>query len=90
MDVTEAAGVVDRDGRGLGVVAADLDDDGRIDLYVANDGSDTVTVIETDDGDIAGRRSRKLFARRRSALSRLFIERGWWTYPCPPGPWIAP
>ena len=27
----------DRDGRGLGVVAADLDDDGRIDLFVAND-----------------------------------------------------
>ena len=26
-----------RDGRGLGVVAADLDDDGRVDLFVAND-----------------------------------------------------
>src|SRR5262249_34580888 len=26
-----------RDGRGLGVVAADLDEDGRIDLFVAND-----------------------------------------------------
>jgi enediyne biosynthesis protein E4 len=37
VDVTARAGVVDRDGRGLGVVAADLDDDGRIDLYVAND-----------------------------------------------------
>jgi tetratricopeptide (TPR) repeat protein len=36
-DVTAAAGVVDHDGRGLGVVAADLDDDGRMDLYVAND-----------------------------------------------------
>jgi tetratricopeptide (TPR) repeat protein len=39
VDVTEAAGFTDPDGRGLGVVAADLDDDNRIDLYVANDGS---------------------------------------------------
>jgi tetratricopeptide (TPR) repeat protein len=37
VDVTAASGMVDHDGRGLGVVAADLDDDGRIDLYVAND-----------------------------------------------------
>ena len=31
------AGFIDPNGRGLGVVAADLDDDNRIDLYVAND-----------------------------------------------------
>ncbi len=37
VDVTTASGFVDPDGRGLGVVAADLDDDNRIDLYVAND-----------------------------------------------------
>ena len=37
VDVTAEAGIVDRDGRGLGVVAADLDDDGRLDLFVAND-----------------------------------------------------
>ncbi len=37
VEVTAAAGFVDPEGRGLGVVAADLDDDGRIDLYVAND-----------------------------------------------------
>ena len=37
VDVTAEAGIVDRDGRGLGVVAADLDDDGKIDLFVAND-----------------------------------------------------
>ncbi len=37
VDVTTEAGIVDRDGRGLGVVAADFDGDGRIDLFVAND-----------------------------------------------------
>ena len=37
VDVTDEAGIADRDGRGLGVVAADLDADGRIDLFVAND-----------------------------------------------------
>jgi len=37
IDVTREAGIVDIDGRGLGVLAADLDDDGRTDLYVAND-----------------------------------------------------
>ena len=39
VDVTAEAGIVDRDGRGLGVVAADLDDDGKTDLFVANDTS---------------------------------------------------
>jgi enediyne biosynthesis protein E4 len=37
VDVTDQAGIIDRNGRGLGVVAADLDDDGRVDLFVAND-----------------------------------------------------
>lgn len=37
VDVTEGAGIVDRDGRGLGVVAADVDDDGLVDMFVAND-----------------------------------------------------
>ncbi len=37
VDVTREAGIDDPDGRGYGVVAADLDNDGRIDLFVAND-----------------------------------------------------
>ncbi|WP_435005107.1 FG-GAP-like repeat-containing protein [Tundrisphaera lichenicola] len=37
VDVTDEAGIVDKDGRGLGVVANDLDGDGRVDLFVAND-----------------------------------------------------
>lgn len=39
VDVTAEAGIVDVDGRGLGVVASDLDADGKLDLYVANDGT---------------------------------------------------
>ncbi len=37
IDVTREAGIADANGRGLGVLAADLDEDGRIDLFVAND-----------------------------------------------------
>ncbi len=37
VDVTEQAGIIDRNGRGMGVVAADLDSDGKVDLFVAND-----------------------------------------------------
>jgi hypothetical protein len=36
-EATVAAGLADTTGKGLGVVAADLDDDGWTDLYVAND-----------------------------------------------------
>jgi tetratricopeptide (TPR) repeat protein len=39
VDITAASGLAEAGGRGLGVVAADLDDDDRIDLYVANDGT---------------------------------------------------
>jgi hypothetical protein len=39
VDVTKEAGFVDPDGRSLGVVAADLDGDGKVDLFVANDGT---------------------------------------------------
>jgi hypothetical protein len=37
VDVTAEAGITDLDGRGLGVVAADLDQDGKIDIFVSND-----------------------------------------------------
>lgn len=36
-DVSSAAGILNPEGKGLGVVAADFDDDGWMDLYVAND-----------------------------------------------------
>jgi tetratricopeptide (TPR) repeat protein len=37
VDMTERSGTSERSGRGLGVVATDVDGDGRVDLYVAND-----------------------------------------------------
>ncbi len=39
VDISKEAGIssADRDGRGLGVVAADLDGDQKVDLFVAND-----------------------------------------------------
>jgi hypothetical protein len=36
-DVTEKMGITDIDGRGMGVGAADYDNDGFVDIYVAND-----------------------------------------------------
>lgn len=39
VDVTEASGIVAPNGKGLGVLVADLDDDGWPDIYVANDGT---------------------------------------------------
>ncbi|MGE5193092.1 MAG: FG-GAP-like repeat-containing protein [Deltaproteobacteria bacterium] len=38
-DATHASGMLAPDGRGLGVIVADLDDDGWPDVYVANDGT---------------------------------------------------
>ena len=49
-DVTEQAGVLRRDGRGMGVVAADVNRDGRIDLYVANDMCPHFLFLEQGNG----------------------------------------
>ncbi|WP_165229982.1 CRTAC1 family protein [Aquisphaera insulae] len=49
-DATERAGILRKDGRGLGVVAADVNRDGRIDLYVANDGCPHFLFLNRGDG----------------------------------------
>ena len=49
-DVSEAGGVENpAEGKGLGVVAGDFDDDGRTDLYVAND--NTRNFLYSNQGD---------------------------------------
>jgi hypothetical protein len=49
VEASRAAGIADRSGKGLGVVAGDLDGDGDDDLYVAND--DTPNFLWRNRGD---------------------------------------
>ena len=49
-DVTVATGVDKEFGHGLGVVSADFNDDGWIDIYVANDGDPNQLWINQKDG----------------------------------------
>jgi len=49
-DVTAKAGIDGQFGHGLGIVAADLNDDGWTDIYVANDGDPNQLWINQKDG----------------------------------------
>src|SRR5262245_31545916 len=49
-DVAAELGIDRRDGRGQGVVAADVNNDGHIDLYVANDLTPNFLFINTGNG----------------------------------------
>jgi hypothetical protein len=49
-DVSHAAGIDDPRAKALGVVALDVDDDGRIDLFVANDGLPNFLFRNRGDG----------------------------------------
>ena len=52
-DTTVTSGVARHDGRGLGVIAADVNRDGRIDLYVANDKCPNFLFLNRGDGTFA-------------------------------------
>jgi enediyne biosynthesis protein E4 len=52
-DVTARAGFLRSPARGLGVLAADFNADGRLDLYVANDGDPNQLWINRGDGAFA-------------------------------------
>ncbi len=51
VDVSESAGIaaIDKDGRGLGVVAVDVNEDGLVDLFVANDTTPNYLLINKGD-----------------------------------------
>jgi hypothetical protein len=49
-DVTKSAGLTAPDGKGLGVVLADLDNDSWTDIYVANDGTPNHLYKNTSEG----------------------------------------
>ena len=50
IDVTKQAGVYNKDGKGLGVTCGDYDNDGRIDIYVANDTTPNFLYRNSGDG----------------------------------------
>lgn len=67
-EVAEAAGVVDANGRGLGATFTDLNNDGWLDLYVANDVSDNTLYLNRGDGTFENRTSEALLGDYRGAM----------------------
>jgi len=54
-DVTKAAGLTKQDGRAMSAVAADLDDDGLLDIFVANDAMENYWFRNTGGGTFEDR-----------------------------------
>ena len=53
VDATAAAGLAGSGGKGLGVVVSDLDDDGRPEIFVANDGEANFLWVSSTEGAAA-------------------------------------
>ena len=49
-DLTKAVGIENKNGRALGAIAVDFDQDGRLDLFVANDGTANKLFIQNQEG----------------------------------------
>jgi hypothetical protein len=77
-DVSEAAGIALADGRGLGVLVADLSGDSRLDIFVANDG--TACRLFENRGDLrfeeVGLAAGVAFDGRGQALAGMGVASG--------------
>ncbi len=67
-EVAEFAGVLEENGRGLGATFTDLNNDGWLDLYVANDVSDNTLYLNRGDGTFENRTSEALLGDYRGAM----------------------
>jgi len=75
-DVTSAAGVGRTDGHGFGVVTADLNGDGRIDIYVGNDLCPNFLFLNKGDGtfDDATESSGAAYGDRGEPLGSMGVD----------------
>ena len=76
IDVTAEAGVLAEDGKGLGVVASDFDDDGLPDIYVSND-----TTANFLFKNLGGMRFEEIGLASGTALSDEGEAQAGWVWP---------
>ncbi|MCA8993328.1 MAG: VCBS repeat-containing protein [Planctomycetaceae bacterium] len=70
-DLSELAGIQLENSKGLGVIAADFDEDGRPDIYVANDGVPNFLFINETDSETHTVRFREWGLQSGSAVDEL-------------------
>ncbi|RMH01302.1 MAG: hypothetical protein D6702_11830 [Planctomycetota bacterium] len=73
-EVAAAAGVADAAGRGLGATFSDFDNDGWLDLYVANDVSDNALYRNRGDGTFEDRTTAALVGDYRGAMGMAVVD----------------